>query len=180
MSGWRARTALVGAVAGLALVTAGCSAATPAAAPVVVATTGRPSAAAVMVCAPEAQADIQEAIGVGPASPPVQSYVDSVLTCRYPYADGTMVLTVKDLPDVPAATAYLSSLRATADHPVDAQGIGQAAFTVVGGSIYVRKDAKVLTVDVTGLPATFGPRAQPRSAIAVTVAALIMNCWKEA
>jgi hypothetical protein len=179
MSGWRTRTALVAVVAGLALV-AGCSRATPAAAPVVVAIPSRPSAAAVMVCAPEAQADIQEAVGVSPASPPVQSYVDGVLTCRYPYADGALVLTVRDLPDVPAATAYLSSLRAAADHPVDAQGIGQAAFTVVGGSVYVRKDAKVLTVDVTGLPAMFGAPAKPRSALAVTVAAVIMNCWKDA
>src|SRR4051812_32563674 len=101
MSGWRTRRALVAVVAGLALA-AGCSRSTPAAAPVVVATPSRRSEPAVMVCAPEAQADIQEALGVSRVSPPVQSYMDSVLTCRYPYTDGALVLTVKDLPDVPA------------------------------------------------------------------------------
>jgi hypothetical protein len=176
----RTRMALLGAAAAVALALAGCAGSSPAVTPVpVVATTG-PSAAALMVCAPEAQADIAEALGVSPSQTPVRSYVDHLLTCRYPYTDGTMVLTVKDLPDVPTATAYLTTLRGAADHPQDAQGIGQAAFTVADGSIYVRKDDKVLMVDVTGLPATFGAKSEPPASIAITIAALIMNCWKAA
>jgi hypothetical protein len=41
----------------------------------------------------------------------------------------------------------------------------------------VRKDWKVLNVDISGLPAQFGNPATSRGDVAVTVADLILACW---
>jgi hypothetical protein len=40
----------------------------------------------------------------------------------------------------------------------------------------VRKDYKVLLVDVTGIPGNFAP-AMRRSDVAVSIASVIMSCW---
>ena len=41
----------------------------------------------------------------------------------------------------------------------------------------VRKDFKVLNVDVSALPQEFGKPLQDRSNIALSVAATVMSCW---
>ena len=55
--------------------------------------------------------------------------------------------------------------------------LGQGAFQVTNGSVVVRKDWKVLLVDVTGLPAQFGVPPTSSRAVAVTVADVILACW---
>jgi hypothetical protein len=128
---------------------------------------------------PEAADDIEQAIGVPTSQPPTFTWSDSLLTCPYHYQSGTLVLLVKELPDLAAADAYLAAAR-TADGPAqNLPGIGQAAFSVADGSVYVRKDLTVLHVDVRGLPATFGQPPYSRARIAVTVAGVIMACWTE-
>jgi hypothetical protein len=41
----------------------------------------------------------------------------------------------------------------------------------------VRKDWKILTVDISGLPAQFGRPPTSRGDVAVTVADVILACW---
>jgi hypothetical protein len=43
--------------------------------------------------------------------------------------------------------------------------------------MYVRKDFKVLHVDVSALPDRIGPQRHTRADAAFTVAAVIMSCW---
>ena len=54
---------------------------------------------------------------------------------------------------------------------------GKGAFSETDGSVVVRKDWKVLTVDITGLPAQFGVPPTSSGDIAVTVADVILGCW---
>jgi hypothetical protein len=54
---------------------------------------------------------------------------------------------------------------------------GQGAFITTNGSVIVRKDYKVLDVDVSQLPQKFGQPPQDRSNVALSVAATVMSCW---
>src|SRR6266566_4184663 len=56
-----------------------------------------PSASAQMVCAPESQKDITSFTGVPLTEPPVATWVDHVYSCRYAYASGGMVVSVKEV-----------------------------------------------------------------------------------
>ena len=56
-------------------------------------------------------------------------------------------------------------------------GLGQGAFQAGNGDVVVRKDWKVLLVDIKGLPAQFGVPPTPSDDVAVTVADVILGCW---
>jgi hypothetical protein len=55
--------------------------------------------------------------------------------------------------------------------------LGQGAFQVRNGSVVVRKDWKVLLVDITGLPSEFGEPPTSSGDVAATVADVILGCW---
>lgn len=55
--------------------------------------------------------------------------------------------------------------------------LGQGAFTTTDGSVVVRKDWKVLLVDISGLPARFGVPPTSAADVADTVADVILGCW---
>lgn len=78
--------------------------------------------------------------------------------------------------DIAAALGVTPKLGKLA--PLD--GIGETAFYTREGSIVARKDFKVLLVDVSGLPATFGDPPAPRASISHIIAAVIMGCWSGA
>ena len=136
-----------------------------------------PSAIAKMVCAPNAQREIAHTLGVhAVVSPP--TWIDHAYSCRYEYPDGAFVLTVKELSSWPQTLAYFAAIgreqgRTTAHVP----GLGQGAFQTDNGSMVVRKDWKILNVDISGLPAQFGKPPTSRGDVAVTVADLILACW---
>ncbi len=48
------------------------------------------------------------------------------------------------------------------------------------GSVVVRKDYKVLLIDVTKLPPQFGVPPASRGDVAINVAETIMGCWSGA
>ena len=55
--------------------------------------------------------------------------------------------------------------------------LGQGAFSEADGSVVVRKDWKVLTVDISGLPGQFGSPPISSGETAQTVADVILGCW---
>lgn len=55
--------------------------------------------------------------------------------------------------------------------------IAQGSFRTTNGSLVVRKDYKVLVIDVSHLPAKLGAPPADRASIAVSIAAVIMECW---
>ncbi|MFC1442706.1 hypothetical protein ABUW04_31080 [Streptacidiphilus sp. N1-10] len=170
---------LVGAAL-LLLTVAGCASARPAASatPTAVGTAG-PSSAARIVCAAEAQEDISGALGIDTTEPVSPNWKDRLYSCRYVYRDGSMLLSVKDLPDGAATRAWFDGLRQAAPGATPLTGLGDAAFAEPDGTVVLRKDATVLTVDVSALPTTFGKPVRPRASAARTVATTVLICWKE-
>jgi hypothetical protein len=169
---------LLGVLAAVVLLASDCSSpGSTGSAPPSTASSGGPSVSALMVCSTEAQADIQEAIGVGLSTPPASTFTDGLFTCDYAYPSGTMVLTVKDLTSQAPTDAYVKDARAGLKSVKDLPGLGQAAFSDNVSTVYVVKDFKVLKVDTSGLPNPFGQPPHSRYTVAVAVAAAIILCW---
>jgi len=141
--------------------------------------TNVPSVSAKMICESEAKNDIYtEATGVRTISAFKPTWVDHVYSCNYVYPSGeVMTLSVKELSNEAETTAYFDMLAQKLGKTKDQAGIGQGAFSVKDGSIVVRKDYKVLLVDVSKLPANFGVPSDTRSNIAINVAVAILGCW---
>jgi hypothetical protein len=136
-----------------------------------------PSAISKMVCSPEAQREIAVALGVKPVTVSTPTWVDHVYSCRYEYTNGMVTLSVKELSSWPETFAYYRSLGTQPGNTGALPNLGQGAFSQRNGSVVVRKDWKVLTVDITGLPSQFGVPPTSASDIAVTVADVILGCW---
>ncbi len=129
-----------------------------------------------MICAKEAQDDITLSLGVK-ATVSTPTWVNHVYTCTYQYPDGVIVLSDKELDSVAQTTTVYNAYAAKLGRRPDPISFGQGAFITTNGSVIVRKDYKVLDVDVSGLPAQFGAPPQDRSDVALTIAATVMNCW---
>jgi len=84
---------------------------------------------------------------------------------------------VKELSSWPETFAYFASLGRNQGRSGTVPNVGQGAFQTDNGSMVVRKDWKVLTVNISGLPAQFGRPPTSRGDVAVTVADLILACW---
>ena len=135
-----------------------------------------PAAATAMICRTEAIQEIASAVGVK-ATVSRPAWSDHVYSCTYKYPSGSMRLSVKELPDLPQTGAYYGQLEAGMGDKGAVQNLGQGAFHTANGSVVVRKDAKVLLVDVTGLPAQFGEPPTTSGNVALTVADVILACW---
>jgi hypothetical protein len=138
---------------------------------------GGPSTSAQMVCGDEAAGEISGRLGVQLSQPLQPTWSDQLYSCRYVYPSGVLVLSVKELSDAAATTAYYTSVQHGATSPAALTDLGEAAFTMADGSVVVRKDFKVLSVEVGGLPEQFGHPLRPRAEVAKTAATIIMNCW---
>jgi len=173
-------------LAALAVLLASCGQSAPPSAPptapslgpaVVTALPDTPSPQAEMVCAPEAQQDIQNLIGVVPTAVGPIQYANHTSTCRYAYSNGAFTLVVQDLPnDLTTARTY--EALAGKLGKVDRIDLPDAeAFTTNDGSIVLRRDTKVMLVDVTQLPGTFGSPPSPRADAARLIMKAVLNCW---
>lgn len=140
-------------------------------------TANGPSEAAKIACSDEAEGDVTKAIGVELSEQLETTWANGVYSCRWVYPDGTMTISVADNADSAVATnAFLAGREADT---VDVPAVGQAAYARSDGSLVVRKDSQILTIDVSGLPAVFGAPSHPRNIDAITVAMTILACWEE-
>jgi hypothetical protein len=170
--------ALVLAVGG-----AGCASSAKAGPPAVTPTTievagPNPSVSAQMVCG-EAKTAVAAAVGVDTARPlaPKWSRAIHLYSCVYAYGAGKqMTLSVKEMSSPAETTAYFDRLGKTLHRTKDV-ALGEGAFSTRDGSIVVRKDYRVMLVDVSRLPAQFGIPAKTRTGFAILVASAIMQCW---
>jgi hypothetical protein len=137
-----------------------------------------PSAAAKMICAHETQTELAAVLGVHPTQPVVPAWADHLYSCRYTYRDAFMVLSVKELSSQAQTDGYFTSLAHRLGQTGRPQPLDRGAFfTTRNSSVVVRKDYKVLLVNISGLPARFGAPPYTRADIAIKVAATIMDCW---
>ena len=137
----------------------------------------RPSTSAKMVCSDEVKGDVAELLGVPTVKPLSPTWIDHVFSCRFVYRQGAMTLSVKEFADQAETNAYFASLATKLGKTEDIQGLGQGAFTTKNLSAVVRKDYKVLVVDISQLPPKFGNPPDSRGNIALNVASTIMSCW---
>ena len=182
MPRWSTRI-VVGGVAALTLAACSSSSSTPSArtsATISKPAGKNPSISAKMVCAPEAQAEMAQSLGVQPVQVTAPTWVDHLYSCRYVYPDGSFALSVKELSSTAETTAYYDGLGAQLGRRPDRIALGQGAFLTTNGSLVVRKNYKVMLVDASQLPAQFGQPPQAPSDVALSVAAIIMTCWKDA
>jgi hypothetical protein len=137
-----------------------------------------PSAAAKMICARETQTELAAVLGVHTTQPVVPTWAGHLYSCRYTYHSAFMVLSVKELSSRAETDGYFTSLAHRLGQAQRPQAIDRGAFfTTRDSSVVVRKDDKVLLVNISGLPARFGAPPYTRADIAIKVAATIMDCW---
>lgn len=135
-----------------------------------------PSPIAVMVCRPKAQREIADALGLTATVGP-RTWADHLYSCPYDYPDGSFTLSIKELSSWGQTLAYFHGIGAQLGDTGALPNLGQGAFQTTGGDVVVRKDWKVLLVDVAGLPAQFGVPPTSAGDVAVTVADVILGCW---
>jgi len=135
-----------------------------------------PAEIAKMPCQHKVQGELAEVLGVtAVVAPP--TWADHLYSCRYQYSVGSMQLSIKELSSWDQTYTYFDGLGKQLGDVGKLQNLGQGAFTTGNGSVVVRKDWKVLLVDITGLPAQFGVPPTSRGDIADTVADVILGCW---
>jgi hypothetical protein len=139
-----------------------------------------PSDSAKMVCAKEAQAALDVSLGVTPVQVTTPTWTDHLYSCQYVYPTGTFSLTVKELDSAKQTTTYYDAFAARLGRRPGRLAVGQGAYVTTDGSVVVRKDWKVLYVDISRLPPQFGQPPQPAPDAALSVAATILSCWSGA
>jgi hypothetical protein len=144
--------------------------------------TPNPSVSAKMVCEAEVQAEIASSLGEQPTQVTTPTWVqaDHLYSCRYVYPEGSFALSVKEMSSTAETTAYYNGLGTQFGRRPDRIALGQGAFLTTNGSLVVRKNWKVMFVDVSQVPAQFGQPPQAPSDVALSIAAVIMTCWKGA
>jgi hypothetical protein len=135
-----------------------------------------PSASSQMVCSTTAQTDIAASIGLK-ATVTKPTWIKHVYSCKYTYTGGVITLSVHELDNAAQTTKEYTAFAASLGRRPDVVSFGQGAFITTNGSVVVRKDFKVLDVDVSQLPLKFGSPPQDRSNVALSVAATVMSCW---
>jgi len=135
-----------------------------------------PSAIARMICAEEAAGEIAQVVAAK-AAVTAPTWADHLYSCVYHYTEGTMVLSVKELSSWTQTYAYFDELAKTLHKTTAVKGLGQGAFVAGDGSVVVRKDWKILLVDISGLHGMVGSPPSSRDTVALDAAAVILGCW---
>ena len=171
---WLSRTMCV---AGFAALLSGFATTAPAAWAEAPAPAGpKPSSIAVEVCSHKAQNEIGDVLGeVADVSTP--TWNQHLYRCDYRYSAGSFVLSVKELSSWKQTYGYFDALARSLHKSSNIYGLGQGAFRVHNGSVVVRKDWKVLFVNVSGLSQKFGQPYSDVSGVALSVAGVILGCW---
>jgi hypothetical protein len=129
-----------------------------------------------MVCQSKAAGEIQEVLGET-AVVEDRTWVDHLYSCDYRFKSGSIVLSVKELSSWSQTLAYYGGLAKSLGKKATLSGLGQGGFQAPDGAVVVRKDWKVLLVNVSGLPSYFGSPPTSSADVAATVAYIILGCW---
>jgi hypothetical protein len=136
-----------------------------------------PSASARMVCQKEGQVEIAAALGVeAHVATPTWNKQEHLYSCTYAYPNGKIVLSVKEMSSADETTAYFNGITKKFGTGNKLIGLGQGAWVLKNDDAVVRKDYKVLFVNVAGIPDRFSPLMR-RSDASISIASVIMGCW---
>ena len=135
-----------------------------------------PGKAAREVCEPMIRQAVEYEVGTPLDGTPERAVDGDTFSCTYRVGGGTIAMHVLDLKQRPAAKTSFAGLRTAAGPDVEQlPGLGDGAFVQPDGTLVVRKDAMVLTIDMTGLPAPVDGR--DKSTIATNLGVAVMGCW---
>lgn len=141
-----------------------------------------PSDAAKMVCGDQPMDRLTAILRLEEDPHTVNSWADSTFTCTYHLAEGALEISVKEAAGQAAAMKYFDAMQALAKDARPIQGLanlGFPAYETADGTAVFQKDNFVLQVDASGLPATLGPDAITRNALAYQLSTTILACWVE-
>lgn len=137
-----------------------------------------PSSSARLICSSELQTELHDALGETPLHPPTATWADHLYTCTYDYSSGRLVLSVKEESSWPETLGYYHSLGKSLGVRKTLGGLGEGAYVTSDGSVVVRKDWRILLVNIAGLPAEWAKPPTSRANIALTVTDAILACWR--
>jgi hypothetical protein len=139
-----------------------------------------PSISAKMICQADVRSELADTLGVKATSVSKPTWKDHVYSCTYTYPKGSFTLGVKELVDDKTTTAYFNLQQHNLGLKNKLFGLGQGAFVAKNDDVVVRKDWKVLVVDVTKVPKATGAfiPTMVRSDVATNIASVIMSCWQ--
>lgn len=123
-----------------------------------------------------AQKEIAEDLGVKGVVED-RSWVDHRYSCNYAYPNGVFTLSVQELSSWGQTFSYFRGLGKQLGNDGYLGNLGQGAFRAANGDVVVRKDWKVLLVNITSLPSEFGNPPTSASDVAYTIADIILACW---
>jgi hypothetical protein len=132
-----------------------------------------PGPAAREVCEPMVRDSVPASVELPLAGEPVSAVRGDTFSCRYTFHGGTLDLPVRDPHTISQAREYFRDVRGRERVRDALSGLAEGGFTKADGSVVAKKDAMVLTVDVTALP----PTRIDRSNIAIDLAAAVLGCW---
>ena len=137
-----------------------------------------PSISAKMICQKEARADIASSLGVTATriTTPTWDRAQHLYSCTYVYPNGKIALSVKEMSSASETTTYYDAIVKKYGSVEPLIGLGQGAWVLKNDDVVVRKDYKVLLVNVEGIPKQFQPLMKSSDA-AINIAAAIMSCW---
>ena len=141
-----------------------------------------PSEAAKMVCGDQPMDRLTSILDLEQDPHTVDSWADSTFTCIYHLDEGALEISVKEAPDEAKALTYFDAMQALAKDAAPIEGLanlGFPAYETADGSAVFQKDSFVLQVDASDLPATIGPDAITRNALAYQLSTTILACWVE-
>ena len=140
-----------------------------------------PSISAQMVCQKEARQEIAATLGkqATRVTKPTWDRAHHLYSCTYVYPRGRITLTVKEMSSGTETTDYFNRVIAKYGTAQELKGLGQGAWVLKNDDVVVRKDYKVLLVDVSRVPPGLGKftQAMRRSDVGISIAAVIMSCW---
>ena len=122
------------------------------------------------------QTAINAALNVTGLQVATPTWVDHLYSCTYQYPSGSFDLSVKELPTIAETVDYFTTLKDN-DKVAQQLPLGQDGFMSSDGTSVVRKDNKVLVVDVAKLPAQFGTPPQNPTQASQIIAVTLLGCW---
>jgi hypothetical protein len=129
-----------------------------------------------MICTDKELSEYRQALGVR-ESASIRTWSNDRYSCTLSYPTGTVGLAVKELANRKEAIAYAKGLQRTLAPTFPVSSLGDASFQSASGTMVVRKRSAVLTVDVSGIPPTFGVPPTKSADVAYTYAYIIVSCW---
>ncbi len=115
---------------------------------------------------------VEEIVGEQLVGAPRAAREGTRYSCRYTFADGSVVLTVEDLGTPEKARAEITDQLVQPDVRDALPGLAEGAVWKTNGNLVLSKDEYVLTVDVTRLP-----EPNDKHAASLRTAEAVLGCW---